>query len=91
METPSLWSLWAGHRQFYLDPTHMCPVHPELVMFLGEYVGFCERTALWFDEVHHVERAQLSQYCLEPSLREQFQKLEKWLYGPMDFGAWMIK
>jgi SAM-dependent methyltransferase len=83
-ETPSLFSVWASQRQFYLDPTHERPVHPEYMSFLAEDAGFSKVETLEFDEVESTERAKLAGVPRDKKLGEEFKKLEKWLYGPMD-------
>ncbi len=83
VETPSLYSLWAGHRQFYLDPTHSKPIHPELLKFMCESSGFARVEIKEFDPVDCPERAQLSKKS-GSEMKAEFEKLERWLYGPMD-------
>jgi O-antigen chain-terminating methyltransferase len=90
VETPNLFSMWAGHRQFYLDPTHERPVHPELMQFMCETAGFSRVDLMSFDEVEHPERARLSAKAPK-DLQAEFIKLEKWLYGPMDIAIIAVK
>ncbi len=40
LETPSPLSLVAGARNFWLDPTHIRPVHPQWLAFAYERAGF---------------------------------------------------
>ncbi|WP_151733827.1 class I SAM-dependent methyltransferase ['Paenibacillus yunnanensis' Narsing Rao et al. 2020] len=42
METPNPQTLAIFNRSFYMDPTHVKPVHPLTVQFLVESVGFRE-------------------------------------------------
>jgi 2-polyprenyl-3-methyl-5-hydroxy-6-metoxy-1,4-benzoquinol methylase len=37
----------ASFKLFYLDPTHIAPLFPEVVQFLGESVGFSKNTILY--------------------------------------------
>jgi SAM-dependent methyltransferase len=83
IETPSLFSLWASHRQFYLDPTHEKPVHPDLLGFSCEYVGFRSVEKKGFDPVDCPERGSL-QKEENKSKNTEASKVEEWLYGPMD-------
>jgi 2-polyprenyl-3-methyl-5-hydroxy-6-metoxy-1,4-benzoquinol methylase len=46
----------AAFKLFYLDPTHIAPLFPEVVHFLGESVGFSKCSII------HPDRGQ----CLEP-------------------------
>ncbi|MDD1762878.1 MAG: class I SAM-dependent methyltransferase [Methanothrix sp.] len=40
LETPNPENLSVGANSFYLDPTHLRPVPPQLLYFLTEYYGF---------------------------------------------------
>lgn len=40
METPNPENLIVATRTFYLDPTHLHPIPPQLLSFLPEYYGF---------------------------------------------------
>jgi O-antigen chain-terminating methyltransferase len=40
METPNPENLIVATRSFYLDPTHLHPIPPQLLSFLPEYYGF---------------------------------------------------
>jgi len=83
IETPSLFSLWASHRQFYLDPTHDKPVHPDLLAFSCEYAGFKSVEKNGFDPVDCPERGNLQKSDTKMHSAE-VAKVDDWLYGPMD-------
>jgi SAM-dependent methyltransferase len=87
IETPSLFSLWASARQFYLDPTHLHPYHPELVKLMMEEAGFSKVRFLEYAPVESVEKPKFDLMASD-SNRSEWQKLEKWLYGPMDIAFW---
>ncbi|MDE1164234.1 MAG: glycosyltransferase [Pseudomonas sp.] len=40
LETPNPENLVVGTANFYLDPTHICPIPPALLSFVPEYYGF---------------------------------------------------
>lgn len=42
METPNPTNLAVGSASFYLDPTHLRPVHPLFFQFLAEHLGFID-------------------------------------------------
>ena len=86
VETPSLYSLWVSSRQFYLDPTHIKPVHPEYIRFMGEYNGLEFVNEIEHDSVKHRLAAdlQLLSKQLSESAKSEFVKMHKFLYGPMD-------
>jgi SAM-dependent methyltransferase len=90
VETPSIFSLWVTARQFYLDPTHTQPVHPEYMSFMAFNVGFSNTELIEFDAVEHDAAAALAANSSGP-LAKEFRKLEKWLYGPQDVSIWAIK
>jgi O-antigen chain-terminating methyltransferase len=47
LETPNITSLAVGASTFWVDPTHLRPVHPEFLRFLVEDAGFSDvRTEL---------------------------------------------
>lgn len=79
LETPSVLSLWAGHRQFYLDPTHAKPVHPEYLKFLCQYHGFRQTEIREFGEVEHPVRGHL-----DVNDHSALKRWDKWLFGAMD-------
>ena len=46
LETPNPENLVVAGYHFYVDPTHMRPVPPQLLSFLTEYCGFCRTKVL---------------------------------------------
>lgn len=46
LETPNPENLVVAGYHFYVDPTHMRPVPPQLLSFLTEYCGFCRTKIL---------------------------------------------
>jgi O-antigen chain-terminating methyltransferase len=86
VETPSLYSLWSSVRQFYLDPTHLRPVHPEYISFLLDYCSLSHEETLTAAPVTHAERPSWQQLAgeLPAATIAHFKKLDDWLYGPMD-------
>lgn len=55
LETPNICNIEVGATAFQLDPTHMNPMHPELLKFFAEYVGYkkCEIVYWKEEEVEH--------------------------------------
>ncbi len=86
IETPSNYSLWASARQFYLDPTHVKPIHPEYIKFLLTYHGF-QVNILEFDEVIHPHRPQFTKTADE-TLQGELNKIDHFLFGKMDAACW---
>lgn len=60
LETPSPLSLVAGARNFWLDPTHLRPVHPEALRLALEMAGF--------DPVDRVDRQPFDEGQRLPSI-----------------------
>jgi len=90
VETPNLQTLYVAARQFYLDPTHHQPIHPEYMKFLAEDVGFKQVELMEFDEVQSPDRAALAKVGAAAS-KPEYTKLERWLYGPMDVACLGMK
>ncbi len=90
LETPSIASLFVAARQFYLDPTHQRPVHLDYLAFAVRDAGFKHVELLPFDEVEGDIRVRLSDVG-DQQLREKFERLEEWLYGPQDVACWARK
>lgn len=51
LETPNPTNFMVGSATFYLDPTHLRPIHPELLRFLVESRGFADV------QIHYVHPA----------------------------------
>ena len=90
IETPSLYSLWNTARQFYLDPTHIRPLHPEFIRFLAEDIGFKDIEIIEFEAVDEPKRTNLTNIAHGPTVKE-FRLLENWLFGSLDIAIWAKK
>lgn len=90
LETPSLFSLWSGVRQFYLDPTHQRPVHPDYLAFLAEDLGFRSQQVLSFDPVISSDRCDFLKFHSDES-QPRLQALNDFLFGAMDIAIWAEK
>lgn len=53
METPNPENLMVGATEFYLDPTHVKPIPPLLLVFLTEYYGYKKIKLLRLNEPNH--------------------------------------
>ena len=65
VETPNPKSLSIFRESFYLDPTHIRPVHPLLLEFVGNSIGFTTEKIIEFERVTVDER-----YSISPNVRE---------------------
>ncbi|MFK7824356.1 MAG: class I SAM-dependent methyltransferase [Oligoflexales bacterium] len=90
VETPSLYSLWASSRQFYLDPSHIKPVHPDYIQFVAGSCGFKQGEIREFGKVQHPEACDFNKIISalgDTDAAVEIRKLDKWLYGPMDLSC----
>ncbi len=87
-ETPNPTNLMVGSASFYLDPTHVRPVHPEFLSFLVESRGF---TDVQIDYVHPAVPAETMIASGPPDgypdarLNRAVTAVETFVYGPQDY------
>jgi SAM-dependent methyltransferase len=94
LETPSPLSLVVAARNFWLDPTHLRPVHPESLRLLFDLAGFdpVERLDLRpfaaAERLPEIDLARLpeSQHSLADHLNRLRDRLDELLFGCQDFG-----
>ncbi len=94
LETPSPLSLVVAARNFWLDPTHVRPVHPESLRLLYELAGFdpVERLDLRpfpaDERLPEIDLARLpaEQRELADAANRLRDHLDELLYGCQDFG-----
>lgn len=87
IETPNPTNLVVGSAAFYLDPTHLRPLHPDFLQFLVESRGF-EDVRVHF--VHPVIdsallRAGAPDDGYDPYLSRVVESAEWALFGPQDY------
>lgn len=85
VETPNLYCLFVAARQFYLDPTHLRPVHPDFVGFMLEDSGLHSIEQHGFGPVKHPDFDKLK---VDTKAGEA---LDAWLYGDMDICVLAVK
>ncbi|HET8930386.1 MAG TPA: methyltransferase domain-containing protein, partial [Acidimicrobiales bacterium] len=87
LETPNCTNLTVGASSFYLDPTHVKPLHPQLLEFLCRQRGFdaVEVRYLHPRKATQSERTLATQRgSLPPGMLEEIN----WaLFGPMDYAV----
>jgi SAM-dependent methyltransferase len=102
LETPSPLSLVVAARNFWLDPTHVRPVHPESLWLIYELAGFdpIERLDLRpfaaADPPERLPEIDLSrlppeQRVLADAVNRLRDHLDELLYGCQDFGLIGVK
>ncbi|MDT3428095.1 O-antigen chain-terminating methyltransferase [Paenibacillus forsythiae] len=90
METPNPQTLAIFNRSFYMDPTHVKPVHPLTVQFLTESVGFRESNLIYSGRVErenalpHIQAAGDVILNIE-EFNHSIDRLNDLLFGDQDY------
>lgn len=91
VETPNAQNLQVASSTFWIDPTHVQPIHPQLLTFLAEYHGF-DRSELVFLSRRWpaVDLDTLTAEGLDPTARRLLPDAYEALGGPQDVAmfAW---
>ncbi len=53
-ETPNPRNILVGSGDFYRDPTHKNPIHPDTISFLGESRGLINSKSYFFEEINGI-------------------------------------
>lgn len=85
IETPSVTCLFATARQFYLDPTHITPVHPDYLDFMLRDIGFEDPRQSYFAVPEGPSFPKFENLAIDPQLQAELLKIQNWTHGPMDF------
>lgn len=77
---------------FYVDPAHKKPVHPETLKFILEYLGFREVKIEFFEEVEETNKLAKIDSSAVPEevlkvLNENIEKLNRLLFAPQDYAV----
>ena len=99
LETPNPLSLVVAARNFWLDPTHRRPVHPESLKLHYELAGFdpIERLDLRpfppADRLPEIDLAEIpeSQHLLADRVNRLRDRIDELLFGTQDFGLIGVK
>jgi 2-polyprenyl-3-methyl-5-hydroxy-6-metoxy-1,4-benzoquinol methylase len=91
METPNPQALFVLGNTFLLDPTHVRPIHPSLLVFLCERAGFAD-IDLRFEAPltsHHLplldEGPEAPAWVA--TMNQSLQRLNDTLFGPQDYAV----
>ena len=89
-ETPNPATLIVLGSHFIMDPTHVWPLHPDLLSFLAESAGFREARAEFFApaETLHLplgDGSDAADPALSRRVDEGFARLNQVLFGPQDY------
>ena len=83
-ETPNPRNICVGACNFYVDPTHRTPLHPEMMRFLVESRGFCRVEIL---PLHPVGKEDQ----LPEDGSEIVRRFNEYFYGPQDYAVIGVK
>jgi SAM-dependent methyltransferase len=80
-ETPNALNLQVAAANFWIDPTHLRPLHPEFLRFCASYAGFAKTDGMFVNELDPSYRR-----ISDPTVRSLAARLD----GPGDFAllAW---
>lgn len=90
METPNPLTLAIFNRSFYLDPTHVKPVHPLTMQFLIESIGFRENSIKYsgpVEEGHRIPALQSNNEYIQnvTEFNESIERVNDILFGYQDY------
>ena len=86
LETPNPTNILVGAANFYLDPTHLRPLHPDLLSFLVSDRGFVDVEIRYL----HPQRADLTKLDSETST--EVERAMRWaMFGPQDVAVLATK
>jgi len=89
-ETPNPTSLIVLGTHFILDPTHVRPIHPALMVYLCECAGFRSVELSFYEPARHYHLAMLSEedgVPGAPQINAAFTHLNNVLFGPQDYAV----
>jgi SAM-dependent methyltransferase len=91
-ETPNPATLIVLGSHFIMDPTHVWPLHPDLLSFLAESAGFRQVRAEFFspaDTLHLPlgDGSDAADPALSRRVDEGFARLNQVLFGPQDYAV----
>ena len=90
LETPNPSNLNVGASSFYLDPTHIKPVHPQFLSFLLEARGFAEVEVRYLhdEDVPLLAATDLVGHDTDPARTQALVDRINWaLAGPLDYAV----
>jgi 2-polyprenyl-3-methyl-5-hydroxy-6-metoxy-1,4-benzoquinol methylase len=88
IETVNPQSLYVYAHAFYLDPTHVKPVHPSYLEFLFREAGFAAVALDWRSlpqDDDRLEEVTAEDSALEKRLNKNISRLNQLLFAPQDY------
>jgi len=90
METPNPLNLLVSTNNFWLDLSHIRPVHPEALQFLAESCGFLDPRVLYLSPCVEEVKFSLFDPGENPTLqaiRKNFEMLNHYFFGEQDYAV----
>jgi hypothetical protein len=81
--TPNVATLSVGAHSFWLDPSHVRPIPPELFRFYLEVEGFVDVDVRTFEP----SEQRLSEKVSDATARENVKLLNETLFGDRDYAV----
>ncbi|MCL2819383.1 MAG: class I SAM-dependent methyltransferase [Oscillospiraceae bacterium] len=86
-ETPNPSNLAIFHNYFYVDMTHIRPVHPDIIKYIFEYFGFNDVEHLYSSKTDFsIPQLVISDYNLS-SFNDAMKRVSDTLYGYQDYAV----
>jgi SAM-dependent methyltransferase len=89
IETVNPQSLYVFAHSFYIDPTHVHPVHPGYLAFLFREAGFADVRIEWRSEPGSEEALQ--RIHDDGVMNENIERLNRLLFGPQDYALIAVR
>jgi O-antigen chain-terminating methyltransferase len=90
METPNPSNLQVGASSFYLDPTHLKPLHPQFLQFLAVQRGFADAEVRFLhpEAGPRLRPEDLADHAADPARAQRLVDQINWaLSGPLDYAV----
>jgi O-antigen chain-terminating methyltransferase len=88
IETVNPQSLYVYAHAFYVDPTHVRPVHPAWLLFLFEQAGFASTVIDWRSPPPEVDRLET---VGDPAHDANVERLNQLLFAAQDYAVVAIR
>ncbi len=90
LETPNPLTLLVSANYFWLDLSHMRPIHPEALRFLLESCGFLEPRVIFLSPCNEEVKFRLFNPGEDPTLQvihKNFEMLNDYFFGEQDYAV----
>ena len=90
IETPNPLSLLVSANYFWIDISHIRPIHPEALRFLAESCGFLDPRVIYLSPCDEEVKFRLFDPGENPALqaiRKNFEILNAYFFGEQDYAV----